>query len=49
MKYDTGVLKKEMTMENGTNNGPVKYYDKNGKLIRTMIYNYGKLISVKNE
>jgi len=47
--YDNGVLQKETDFDNGLENGPVKYYDKNGKLIRTMIYNYGKLISVKNE
>jgi len=47
--YDTGILKKEITFDNGQENGAAKYYDKNGKLIKTMIYNYGKLISVKNE
>jgi antitoxin component YwqK of YwqJK toxin-antitoxin module/Tfp pilus assembly protein PilF len=47
--YETGTIKKEISLDNGVNNGPVKYYDKNGKLIKTMIYNYGKLISVKNE
>ena len=47
--YDTGVLKKDEPMDNGNDNGAVKYYDKNGKLTKTMIYDYGKLISVKNE
>ncbi|HZY36054.1 MAG TPA: tetratricopeptide repeat protein [Mucilaginibacter sp.] len=47
--YDTGILKKEITLENGVRNGASKYYDKNGKLVRTIIYNYGNIISVKNE
>jgi len=47
--YETGILKREISIENDVKNGPVKYYDQNGKLIKTMIYNYGKLISVKNE
>ncbi|HEY2580518.1 MAG TPA: hypothetical protein VGI43_01850 [Mucilaginibacter sp.] len=44
-----GLLKKELFFVNGINHGPVKYYDANGKLLKTMWYNYGKLISVKNE
>jgi antitoxin component YwqK of YwqJK toxin-antitoxin module/Tfp pilus assembly protein PilF len=47
--YDSGILQKEISLDNDVRNGPVKYYDKNGKLVKTMIYNYGKLISVKNE
>lgn len=44
-----GTLKESAMLENGINNGPTKFYDTNGKLIKTLFYNYGTLISVKNE
>jgi antitoxin component YwqK of YwqJK toxin-antitoxin module len=46
---DKGILKKEITLVNGVNHGPEKYYDEGGKLAKTMWYYYGKLIAVKNE
>ena len=47
--YKNGMLKKEMNVVNGVYHGPTKYYDDKGKLVKTMIYYYGRLISVKNE
>jgi antitoxin component YwqK of YwqJK toxin-antitoxin module len=42
-------LKKEVGYENGETHRSSKYYNENGKLVKTMWYYYGKLISVKNE
>lgn len=47
--YPDGTLKKETPMDNGQENGQVKFYDKNGKLVKTLTYYYGKLISAKDE
>ncbi|MFI5158301.1 MAG: tetratricopeptide repeat protein [Sphingobacteriales bacterium] len=48
-EYDkNGALKSEITYVEGVNHGPAKYYN-NGKLTKTMLYNYGKLTAVKNE
>ena len=47
--YPDGTLKKEISFDNGEINGPAKYYNEKGKLIRTMTYQYGVLLAVKNE
>jgi len=49
LEYDSnGTLAKEIMYDDGAGNGPAKYYQ-NGKPVKTMIYHYGTLISVKNE
>ncbi|WP_295673319.1 hypothetical protein [uncultured Mucilaginibacter sp.] len=45
---ENGALKIEKTFDVGMSDGPAKYYE-NGKLVKTMIYRDGTLISSKNE
>jgi len=45
---ENGMLKMEKAYDVGVSDGPAKYYE-NGKLVKTMIYRDGTLISYKNE
>jgi len=45
---EKGMLKLEKAYDVGISDGPAKYYE-NGKLVKTMIYRDGTLISSKNE
>jgi antitoxin component YwqK of YwqJK toxin-antitoxin module len=47
--HENGALKKDSAVENGVNHGPTKYYNEAGKNYKTLIYNYGTLISAQNE
>lgn len=47
--WKNGNLKEEGVFDNGNYNGPVKQYDENGKLIKTLNYKYGVLVSVQIE
>jgi len=45
---ENGILKMEKAYDVGISDGPAKYYE-NGKLVKTIIYRDGTLISSKNE